>query len=195
MKKIFVLLGFSMILIAQTRAQTERRPFTLVALGVTITGTYSEGFLKSKTVNGTSILWGLVSWGGSNEITCLPGNAVCRIETITSISFNRTVTNDRGELCFEPVKVPNGNTPVLVGQKDGALTFAVDINQTDEAQRSGYTGKYYEVKSPFVLDPLAVKKLNLSKDADDKGYVIPAGRYPLYRDGNIYFWTFTPPTK
>lgn len=103
--------------------------------------------------------------------------------------------NESGEKYFTNANAPTGITPVYAGVKDGTLTFAVDIDQTVDGQKSSYTGEFYELSSPFILDPGAVKGLNLSGTDEDMGYVIPAGRYPLYRDGKIFYWTFTPPGR
>ena len=196
MKKIILTGLIALIISMQPKAQeATNKLFTITSFGITVTGTYSEGFFKSKKVDGTNILWGLISWGGSSEIECLPGNAVCKIERILSVTFNRTI-NRNGEAGFEPVFTGDGSTPVFIGEKDGAFTFAVDMSQTAETQKPMYMGNVFELKAPFVLGPVAVRRLNLiSSDTEEKGYVIPAGKYPLYRDGNIYYWTFTPPRK
>lgn len=197
MKKIvlFIALFISTTIATNAQESAKFKPFTFVGFGVTVTGTYSEGFLKSKVINGTNILWGLISWGGSTQIECLPGNAVCRVEVITNFQINKTVTNESGEKCFEAVATSDGSTPVVIGEKDGTLTFAIDYNQATSIVKKMCNGGTYDLKEPFVLYPALVEKLNLSNDVEEKGYLIPAGSYPLYKDGNIYYWTFTPPGK
>jgi hypothetical protein len=38
-----------------------------------------------------------------------------------------------------------------------------------------------------------VKALKMNTGTEAKGFVVPAGEYPLYKDGNIYYWTFNFP--
>lgn len=197
MKKIVLLALICSLLILKTKAQEAAKnvPFTFVGFGITVTGTYSQGFREEVVVNGVNILWGAISWGGSTSLKCNPGNSICKIESITSFQLNRTTVNENGQTSFERIGTRDGSTPVLIGEKNGTLTFAIDLSQTAETEKNNYSGGYYILKSPFILGTAIVKKLNLSSETEDKIYVIPAGKYPLYKDGNIYYWTFIPPNK
>lgn len=203
MKKIIFIVLFGTLFLNKSNAQGSKneesaakiKPFSVSLFGVTVTGTYSEGCMSTYVVNGTSILWGAISWGGSTQITCSAGCSFCKVETVISIGRMAVTTSDAGEKCFEKANAPKGVTPVLVGVKDGALTFAVDIKQTAEHQKNLYNTGIFELTSPFVLDPGAVKSLQLVNSDAEMGYIIPAGKYPLYKDGDIYFWTFEPPKQ
>ena len=173
--------------------QAKIKPFSVLMFGVTVTGTYADGCLSSTVVNGTNILWGLISWGGSTQITCTTGCLFCHVTAIISVGRMNVITNDAGDKCFEQVKTPDGSTPVLVGVKDGAVTFAIDIDQTAEHQKRYYENSVFELTSPFILGPELVKGLKLTDSDEEMGYIIPAGKYPIYRDGNIYYWTFESP--
>jgi hypothetical protein len=180
-----------------TNAQQNQRirPFTISAFGMTITGTYSEGYMHRNVVNGTNILFGLITWGGSETIECRPGPAVCRIENIVSFQVNRTIVNEKGEKGFQSIKVNDGSTPVVIGVGETGITFAVDITQVSEQKRGLYNSSEWSVEKAFVLAPNVVRALNLYNGPEEKGYLIPAGNYPLYKDGNIAYWTFQKPQQ
>lgn len=177
---------------AQETAQ-RKKPFTLSGLGFTVTGIYSEGRLEHYTTGGGSVFFGLITWGGTSVTRCLPGPGVCKLEVITSISVNRVITDENGDNGFEPVKRSADETPVLVTANKNEITFAVDIRQVSENQRQRYDATIWNVENGFALGPEMVKRLGLYQGSEPMGYIIPAGQYPLYRDGNIAYWSFQPP--
>lgn len=181
--------------VGKSQSTQRNKPFTFNGFGFTITGTYSEGYLYRNTVNGTNILFGLISWGGSEIMECRPAPTICRIEQILSVQVNRTITNARGDNGFPTIKVNDGTTPVVIGVGDAGITFAVDMTQVSQQRRALYSGAEWRLENAFVLAPNVVKALNLYDGPDDKGYVIPAGNYPLYKDGNIAYWTFQKPQR
>jgi hypothetical protein len=174
-------------------SQKTNKPFSFTSFGVTITGTYSEGRLYRSTVGGTNILWGLISWGSSEVIDCRPGATVCRIEQILSVQLGRTVTNNIGQKGFEDIQGVTGASPVVIGVNEGNITFAVDLTQVSVEKRSLYKGSEWRQENAFVLAPNVVKALKLYNGKEDMGFLIPAGNYPLQKDGNIAYWTFKKP--
>ncbi|MCX6319292.1 MAG: hypothetical protein NTW29_18595 [Bacteroidetes bacterium] len=198
MKKIVIILVAGLFITVNSKAQLadKMKPFTFSGFGITVTGTYSEGFLNQTVVNGTSILWGLISWGGSTQTTCSPGSAVCRIEQIFSVQVNRTITSpENGLKSFDMGANNDLYNPVVIGEKDGNLTFAVDLTKVSASSRSRYESDEWVLERSFVLTPDVVKSLGLYTGKEEMGFIIPAGRYPLSKDGNIAFWTFNKPIQ
>lgn len=196
MKRILLITATGLSLSLHLKAQTagKTKPFTFSGFGITVTGTYSEGYLNQTVVNGTSILWGLISWGGSTQTTCNPGSAICRIEQIFSVQVNKTITNaENGLKSFDMGSNNDLYNPVVVCVKDGNLTFAVDVTTVSEQKRGQYEADEWVVDRPFALTPDVVKALGLYEGREQMGYIIPAGRYPISKDGNIAFWTFSKP--
>ncbi|HPH86303.1 MAG TPA: hypothetical protein PLC48_12620, partial [Ferruginibacter sp.] len=177
--------------------QAKTKPFTITIGGVTITGSYSEGSLYTSTVNGTNILWGMITWGGSSTLECRGSStAVCRIEVVTSVSIgtkDAIVTNTDGVRSLKKIAGTSGTYPMLIDAGNNAITFAVDINQVSSGVRNSFISGKWKVSTPFVLGPQVVKALGLNNGTEEKGFLIPAGEYPLYKDGNIYYWTFNYP--
>lgn len=169
------------------------KPFSITVGSVTITGTYSEGRLYRNTVNGTSILWGLISWGGSEIIDCRPANSICVFGVSVSVGFRGFRTNERGEKGLELVETPANTYPVLVTTDGKEITFAVDMEQVSSDKKALYQGNEWKLESSFVLSPSIVKQLNLYNGNEEMGFLIPAGIYPLKRDGNIRYWTWQRP--
>ena len=198
MKK-FIMLGLITVLVSNCviGQQAKTKPFTITIGGVTITGTYSEGSLYTSTVNGTNILWGMITWGGSSTLECRgPSTAVCRIEVVTSVSIgtkDAIVTNPDGVKSFKKTAVAPGTYPMLIDAGNNAITFAVDVNQVSSGVRNSFISGKWKVSTPFVLGPQVVKALGIYSGSEEKGFLIPAGEYPLYKDGNIYYWTFNYP--
>ena len=184
----------SLICITTANAQLTQRikPFSMHLFGVTITGTYSEGYLERQHINGTNILFGLITWGGSETINCKPGSGICRIETVLNFQF-RGLTRDRsGQVGFEKIPVAPGREPVVVGVNDEGITFAVDLTQVPATRLTSYASRDFVLEREFILPPDIVRNLGLYKGSGQMGYIVPKGRYPLYRDGNIVYWTFNP---
>lgn len=181
----------SVIGVAQVSGQESSgkkiKPFTV--FGVTVTAVYSQGYLYQQTVGGTSILWGLISSGGSTVIDCRPGDAVCKMEF--TFSLNRVVEDENGNKGFD--NIDENISPVIVANENGRITFAVDVRYLSPEKRMQYEKPEWTVNSAFVLSPDVVRSLKLYEGKEEMMYMIPAGSYPLYRDGNIAFWTFEPP--
>lgn len=197
MKK-FIMLGLITVLVSNCviGQQAKTKPFTITAGGFTVTGTYYEGTLRLRTVNGTSILWGMITWGGSSVRDCLPSSNVCMLEVVTSITIGTKgaiVADGNGVKSFQQREIPSGCFPIFIDAGPGSITFAVDINKVSEGARRSYTTGTWKLASPFVLGPEVVKALKMNTGTEEKGFVIPAGEYPLYKDGNIYYWTFNFP--
>ena len=139
-----------------------------------------------------NILFGLITWGGSETINCKPGGGICRIETVLNFQL-RGLTRDRsGQVGFEKIPVTPGREPVVVGVNDEGITFAVDLTQVPTTRLAGYASREFVLDREFILPPDIVRNLGLYKGSGLMGYVVPKGRYPLYRDGNIVYWTFNP---
>ncbi len=178
------------------QVQARHKPFSITFAGVTFTGTYSEGYLHRSVSGGFSAFWGLISWGGGETIECRPGSAICRIETIVSISAPKFRVDESGKNGFEKIEVKEGEYPVVVVAEEGKqISFAVDITQVPALKRSLYEQAIFELKDPFVLSPDIVRQLKLYDGPEEKGFIIPAGKYPLYSDGNIIYWTWERPEK
>lgn len=194
LKLMVSILGASLII--QTTCAQESgkiKPFSISIGSVTVTGTYSEGRLYRNTVNGTSILWGLITWGGSQVIDCRPGNEICIFEMSVSVGFRGFRTNERGEKGLELVETPGNTYPVLINTDGRDITFAVDIEQVSSEKKALYLESEWKLENDFVLAPNIVKQLNLYDGKGEMGFVIPAGTYPLKRDGNIRYWTWQRP--
>jgi len=197
MKK-FIMLGLITVLVSNCviGQQAKTKPFTVTLGGITISGTYYEGNLRLSTVNGTSILWGMITWGGSSVRDCFPSTNICMVEVVTSVTIGTKgaiVSDVNGVKSFVKRDIPSGCFPMFIDAGPGSITFAVDINQLSDGARRNYTTGTWKLSSPFVLGPEVVKALKMNTGSEAKGFVVPAGEYPLYKDGNIYYWTFNYP--
>jgi hypothetical protein len=163
------------------------KPFTV--FGVTLTAVYSQGYLYQQTTGGTNFGWGLVTHGGSSVIDCRPGDAICKMEF--SLSLNRVVVDANGNKGID--KTDDDISSVVLSNENGRISFGVDVRQLSPDNRMLYEKPEWKVNSAFILSPEVVRALKLYEGKEEMVYVIPAGSYPLYRDGNIAFWTFEPP--
>ncbi len=191
--RVFIVV-ITLVISVGAGAQLSQRdkPFSIHLFGVTITGTYSEGYMERAHINGTNILFGLITWGGSDMITCHPGSGICRIETILNFQLRSVLSDRTGKHGFEKIPVQPGQEPVLIGVNESGITFAVDLTQVPERRKANYGASTFELEREFVLPPDIVRGLGLYRGKGEMGYIIPRGSYPLYRDGNIAYWTFTP---
>jgi hypothetical protein len=172
---------------------STKTPFSISLPGITITGTYSQGYMYKHTVNGTNILWGLISWGGEQTIECRPGNSICVFNLSTSIHLRGIQTNKSGQKSLDFAGVAKEGYPVVVSKNGNTLQFAVDVQYVPAAARTMYRSGTWKVENSFVLDPQTVRDLGLYSGSEPMGFIIPAGEYPLHHDGNVSYWTWTIP--
>lgn len=180
-------------LLASAQEPSLKRPFSIGGGAITVTGTYSEGQMYKRKVNGTNILWGLMSWGGSQEIDCRPGNGVCVVSVSVSFHFKGVTTSQTGTKSLAFTGKTAGAYPVVVSKEGNTICFVVDIGLVPSERKLPYESGTWTVTTPFVLSPETVRELGLYSGPEAMGFVIPAGNYPLYRDGNIRYWTWTIP--
>lgn len=164
----------------------RKKPFMLHLDGHVITGQYSYGKVRS----GTVLVPGFALLTSGD---CLPGNSICFYNVVVHRKYAGIGINKAGERSLIITGADSSNYPVVVTRNGSEFQFAVDISQIPAPRKGQYQSQTWTVESPFVLSPQAVRDLGLYAGTEPMAFVIPAGQYPLYQDGNIRYWTYKIP--
>lgn len=163
-------------------------PFIIVINGQAVTGNYLRGQMYYSNVTNT----GSSGTYPSQQMECRPGSSICFFDVVVHNKFTGVVTNASGQKSLDIKGVENlkGSYPVVISRSGNDLQFAVDLSYLPAEQRSAYQSSTWKVENPFALSPQTVRELGLYSGTESMSYIIPAGNYPLYRDGNITYWKF-----
>jgi hypothetical protein len=159
--------------------------------GQTYTIQYRSGFFYSTT---TTILWGLYKYTSTG---CKPGDGICDIVHVWEKGGRlilspppRIGLDAKGKITLEGISdyTKEGFEgylcvfPKNVFSNKKIVAFISDITKTTYPE--WYTSDILHLKRPFAIEPI----LCYESGIPPKNQIVPAGNYPLYKEGNVCLW-------
>jgi len=126
------------------------------------------------------------------KINCTPGCNFCMVTgtaTVLGLVTGGTSPNDPFGLAVQYSADPtNYYGMVAKNTNDNTLIFAIDKTKiSNEIYQAKFAGNTIDLSSGFAIDENTFQVLGI----DRAHQFIPAGNYPLYREGNLVFFEYS----